>query len=173
MDGLLDLFFALLALAGKYWFVVLGYVIYRMLGLDKKKSAKEAKRSQLPPLTPTTSGGENRRVTVGQRPAASQQQDAQPMPDETGETLENRDYEWKPIPKATLTHVEQGESATPPGILVPIYQDAAPIETHVPVEPQHAVAKEKLREGMKWAIIFSEPRSRSPYRPMRGIHKSK
>ncbi|MET3290107.1 UNVERIFIED_CONTAM: hypothetical protein ABID98_002677 [Brevibacillus sp. OAP136] len=102
MDGLLDLFFALLALAGKYWFVVLGYVIYRMLGLDKKKSAKEAKRSQLPPLTPTTSGGENRRVTVGQRPAASQQQDAQPMPDETGETLENRDYEWKPIPKSDL-----------------------------------------------------------------------
>jgi hypothetical protein len=169
MDSLLDLLFGLLALAGKYWFVVLGYAVYRLLGLDKKKNEKGSKRTMVPPLTPTSSGGQSGRMTVGPKPAAAEPHVYQPESTQGDAVPEEEKEEWKPIPKASLTDVEEnGSPSLQPGALIPVFQDAAPIATHVPVEPVKHVSKEKVREGMKWSIILSQPRSKAPYQLCQG-----
>ncbi|MGO0060522.1 hypothetical protein ACTID9_10980 [Brevibacillus fluminis] len=166
MDSLLDLIFGLLALAGKFWFLILGYVVVRMLGLDKKKKGQ----SRIPPLTPTTDGGQSGRMTVGQRPDTIP---SQPLPAKTTpqpEEWTEGEADWKPIPQAPLTYVEDS-GADMQRHVVPSLRDAAPLQTHVTVEPPSAIPKEKLREGMKWAIILSEPRSKAPYRPVQRYKK--
>lgn len=183
MDSLLDLLFGLLALAGKFWFLILGYVVVRMLGLDKKKKGQNGRQSKMPPLTPTTGGGQPRRMTVGQRPDAipSRPIPAEPAPPQPEQWREPEEWaegsegaegapNWKPIPQAPLTYVEDSDADVQRNV-VPSLRDAAPLQTHVTVEPPSAIPKEKLREGMKWAIILSEPRSKTPYRPVQRYKK--
>lgn len=172
MDSLLDLLFGLLALAGKYWFLVLGYLVYRMLGLDKKKNEKEEKQKRMPPLTPTVNGGQPKRMTVGQKPETAEPQvvltEPPPPPEDSGEGV----ADWRPIPQASLTYVEENNADTQRGGFVPSFRDAAPMKTQVPVEPAHVIPKDKVRDGMKWAIILSQPRSKAPYRPFPRYKKS-
>ncbi|MGE5701710.1 MAG: hypothetical protein ACM32O_04200 [Clostridia bacterium] len=159
MDDILDIVFTLIALAGKYWFVILGYIVYRMLGLEKKKGEKDKrKRRALPPLTPVENGGQPGRMTVGQKP-----NEPEVMYAEGDSEAEEPNREWEPIPQASVTRVTPSEPSEA-GAIVPIFQDAAPIQTHVSTEPQRVVTREQVRDGMKWAIILSPPRSKAPFR---------
>lgn len=154
MEDLLDLVFFLIDLFGEYWFVILGYFVYKVLGIDKDKK----KRKSPPPLTPVNPDMMPGRMTAEKAPAPPMVMETTPM------QSREREPEWQPIPPAEITRVEGDEAVREPsGAFVPVYQDAAPLETHVPTEPVHHVSRQTLREGMKWSIILSPPRSRAPY----------
>ncbi|KKX55945.1 hypothetical protein [Brevibacillus borstelensis] len=160
MDDLLELLFDLLGwaipLIGKFWFVILGYLGYKLLGLkgNKKPNQKPAPR---PVLTPADGGGwpweqeqeERRTVTsLEPRPEAAPAMESNVQTEGWQEsehlvTLETAVEAERPL--------ERKESASAPAV-------SREEEQHDTFDP---------REGMKWAMIYGPPRARTPHLPAR------
>ncbi len=153
LEGLIGL---ALALLGKYWYIVLGVILFKLFGRGKQQQQKHTP----PPLTPV------------ERPEA-------PAYEEEGRSY--GEYEWEPeptSPKRELTEVEAEllarESQNQQDEAVPVFT-LAEERSEPPAERVEAVAKPEqpqlelppnpAREGMKWAMIFAQPRAKAPYTP--------
>lgn len=151
MDDLFDLLFDLfgwvLPLIGKFWFLILGYLGYKLFGQAAKKAAQDQKRRT---LTPVESGGfpspsqkvERKTVRASSRyePVQVEQRDDEGW---------DRPYEPEAAPeRASLDGMDQTYSKGFPD------RPGAEAKPAIDLDP---------REGMKWALIFGEPRSKRPY----------
>lgn len=151
MDDLFDLLFDLfgwvLPLIGKFWFLILGYLGYKLFGQAAKKAAQDQKRRT---LTPVESGGyptppqkvERKSVRASSRyePVQVEQRDNEGW---------DRPYEPEAVPERGSL---EGMDRTPVSGL----PDRPETETTPAIDLDP-------REGMKWALIFGEPRSKRPY----------
>lgn len=159
MDDLLDLIFDLfgwiLPLIGKFWFVILAFLGYKIFGKGGKKvSQGKPTRTLTPvndpegfPVSPPPPKISKERKAVR---ASAKYEPIQP------ESMEGVgvEQEW--------AFAEPSRASRGPSLKV-----SDPSRT-VPAEPQQAVSHPlhvDPREGMKWALIFGEPRSKAPYAP--------
>ncbi|MEJ8548015.1 hypothetical protein [Brevibacillus borstelensis] len=161
MDDLIDLLFDLLGwaipLIGKFWFVILGYLGYKLFGLkgDKKRQQKPSPR---PVLTPVESGGwplepeqEERRTVT----RLDSQPEAAPVIESSMQTEGWSESDRLKSQLETAAEAERPlrakESAGAPSVT----REEEKRETLDP------------REGMKWAMIYGPPRARTPHLPVR------
>jgi hypothetical protein len=146
-----DLLFALLDLAfdmiGKFWPVILAYLGYKLFGgLGKRMSEGKAgskpvrRMSAGPVLTPVEGGGFPRHVETVQPDPLRVPMREQPV-SQAAEDLPSAETAFAKLPA-------EDSSAQP----------LAAAETNSP-----ALAPDP-REGLKWAMIFSPPRAKSPLR---------
>lgn len=166
MEDLLDLLFELLAwlfpLLGKFWFLILGYLGYVLFGKQGQRK-QERRPAPRPVLTPVNTGGwpwgpeEEERRTV--TPLNRQEE----IPDEP------RPFEAWSSPEETEADVRRGKEegfAVEP-LEFPVEAPAVPKRTKE--SPGRKTVMDP-REGMKWAIIYGAPRSRtSPLPSRRGL----
>jgi hypothetical protein len=141
---LLDLAFGLI---GNFWPVILAYLGYKLFGgLGKKMSQGQPKRKPVrrmaagPVLTPVEGGGYPRRV---EREAETVEVSKREQP--VSQVDERRLY--TEAVSADLPVHEAVDHSRP-----------APDENSLMDVPDP-------REGLKWALIFSPPRAKAPYRP--------
>ncbi|MCG5251102.1 hypothetical protein [Brevibacillus agri] len=156
LDLLFDLFGWLLPLIGKYWFIILGYIGYKLLGLGGKGNGKGKKMSQgrpNRPLTPVeTPWARQEPAVTEERKTVRASAKYEPMDRDT-ESMEGVgvEQEWafsEPVRASTGSTIRLTAAAA----------QSAPQRA----KPQPASTVDP-REGMKWALIFGEPRSKAPY----------
>lgn len=177
MDDLLELLFDLLGwllpLIGKFWLVILAFIGYKVFGKGKKMSQGRAQRT----LTPVESGGfphpqpseERRQVRTlnsasgedlpeerRQVRASSKYEPIQPAPFESLEGV-GVEQEWAFAESDHSVHAAERKQTKKPVLL------EAPEAVAADIDP---------REGMKWAIIFGEPRSKAPFAPLAARRKN-
>ncbi|NRR20755.1 hypothetical protein [Brevibacillus sp. MS2.2] len=157
MEDLMDLVVDLLGLVewiipliGKFWFVILGYLGYKALGKAGKKKMSQGK--QMPPLTPATTSD---------------------IP------MENKDYGRETVRASSKYEPPQQESMEGIGVEQEwafsrtARASTGPTITVKQSETMKVADSERVgtlpskhgnpRDGMKWALIFGEPRSKAPY----------
>lgn len=158
MDDLLDLIFDLfgwiLPLIGKFWFVILAYLGYKIFG----KGGKKVSQGKLPrTLTPVN---DPESFPVSPPPEISPERKAvrasakyEPIRPESMEGV-GVEQEW--------AFAEPHRASNGPSLRL------GNTAQTVPAEPKQAASHPlnvDPREGMKWALIFGEPRSKAPYAP--------
>jgi hypothetical protein len=147
-----DLLFALLDLAfdliGEFWPVILAYLGYKLFGgLGKRMSqgqpeGKPVRRmSAGPDLTPVEGGGFPSRVERKAEPVEALKQEL-PVSQDGDRHL------YTDAVSAVLPSDEAVDHFSQP---------AAEVDAPVGIP--------NPREGLKWALIFSPPRAKAPYRP--------
>ncbi|MGG1658742.1 hypothetical protein [Brevibacillus sp. NRS-1366] len=156
MEDLLDLVFDLfgwvLPLIGKFWFVILAYLGYKVFG----KGGKKMTQGKLPrTLTPVS---DPKRFPVSPPSEVAQERKAvrasvkyEPIQPESMEGV-GVEQEW--------AFAEPTRASNGPSLRVGNTGHTLPSESK-----QAALQPLKVdpREGMKWALIFGEPRSKAPY----------
>jgi len=154
LDLIFDLFGWILPLIGKFWFVILAYLGYKIFG----KGGKKVSQGKLP-----------RTLTPVHAP------DGFPAPSPPEISKERKvvraSAKYEPIQPVSMegVGVEQEWAFAEPSRALngPSLRVSDPSRT-VPAERQQAVSHPlhvDPREGMKWALIFGEPRSKAPYAP--------
>ena len=157
MDDLLDLVFDLigwvLPLIGKFWFVILAYLGYKIFGKTGKKMTQGKMPRTLTPVNDPTSfevtrPSEDAEVRKPVRASAKYE------PIEPG-SMEGVgvEQEWaftEPTRASTGPSLRVGSVSEPMVLSEAKRTESSPLD----VDP---------REGMKWALIFGEPRSKVPY----------
>lgn len=132
-------------LIGKFWFLIVGYIGYKLFGQAAKKTGQEQRRRTLTPVesrgfpTPQpATEGKSVRASSKYEPVLTEPQEIfgmdQDRPDRRNEA-EQRKF------------TEQEYSGQP-------MLDVPGSKPAIQLDP---------REGMKWALIFGEPRSKAPY----------
>ncbi|NRS47818.1 hypothetical protein [Brevibacillus sp. HB2.2] len=147
---LLDLVEWIIPLIGKFWFVILGYLGYKALGKTGKKKMSQGKK--MPPLTP---------VSTSEIPMETE---------EYGRETVRASSKYEPLQQESLegVGVEQewafsspARASTGPTITV---KESETKKVAVSERASTLTAKQgNPRDGMKWALIFGEPRSKAPY----------
>ncbi|WP_134686913.1 hypothetical protein [Brevibacillus migulae] len=137
MEELIELAIALIV---KFWPVILAFLGFKALG-RLKGDARNKTSTRRPVLTPVHGGG------------IPQPQPGDVMRSEREETV---------LPQSDAFSYEETreESAVQAQVWEPTPE--APIETP---SVQRSAKEIAAREGMKWAMIFSPPRAKMPYRP--------
>ncbi|MFD2369712.1 hypothetical protein ACFSO0_07020 [Brevibacillus sp. GCM10020057] len=153
MDALIDLLFTLLGwmifLIGKFWLLILAWIGYKIFGKGSRKMAQGKPRRV---LTPVENGGfplPEARDESQQEPFSSRYEPEEPEARE--ESLEGVgiEQEWA-YAEPDHSVMPKSERVSPPPAVRETADSSAPF-----LDP---------REGMKWAIIFGEPRAKAPHR---------
>jgi hypothetical protein len=133
----------LLPLIGKYWFLILGYIGYKVFG----KAAKKAEQKQKT-LTPAESGGFPTPPKTTERKAVRASSKHEPVYDyslEDADVERERPYRYTEADEREVhERLKRGSTS----------QEVPNSKPAINLDP---------REGMKWALIFGEPRSKAPY----------
>ncbi|RNB57613.1 hypothetical protein EDM57_09870 [Brevibacillus gelatini] len=155
MDELIELLFDLfgwvLPLIGKYWFIILGYIGYKLLGLGGKgKRMAQGKPNR--PLTPVETPWVEEPAVTQERQTVRASAKYEPIEPDT-ESMEGVgvEQEWafpEPARASNGSTIRVSAAAAEPAP-----QRAKP----------RSVNTADPREGMKWALIFGAPRSKAPY----------
>jgi len=151
MEELIDLLFSLLGwiipLIGKFWLLILALIAYRIFGKSGKRMAQGKPRRM---LTPVENGGYPIQV---------------PPREERKQVRASSRYE--PLaPEESLEGVgieQEGAFADPDHPVRPSERISLPPAVQEAAEPSAPAFGLDPREGMKWAIIFGEPRSKAPH----------
>lgn len=154
MDDLLDLIFDLfgwiLPLIGKFWFVILAYLGYKIFG----KGGKKVSQGKLPrTLTPVHDPDNTPVSPPPERRAARASAKYEPIQPESMEGV-GVEQEW--------AFAEPSRASNGPSLRL---GNAAQTMTAEPKQATSHPLNVDPREGMKWALIFGEPRSKAPYAP--------
>lgn len=132
-------------LIGKFWFLIVGYIGYKIFGQAAKKAGQEQKRRT---LTPVESGGFPTPQKTKERKAVRASSKYEPVPadsrEQVGMEYERLDRPSEVEQRMTSERKESGRSM----------EEAPNSKSAIQLDP---------REGMKWALIFGEPRSKAPY----------
>ncbi|CAI8738277.1 Transmembrane protein [Brevibacillus sp. IT-7CA2] len=147
---LLDLVEWVIPLIGKFWFVILGYLGYKALGKAGKKKMSQGKK--MPPLTPATTSDIPMETEDYGRETVRASSKYEPLQRESMEGI-GVEQEW--------AFSSTARASTGPTITV---KQAEPMK--VADSERVGTVKSKHgnpRDGMKWALIFGEPRSKAPY----------
>lgn len=156
MEDLMDLVVDLLGmvewiipLIGKFWFVILGYLGYKALGKAGKKMSQGKK---MPPLTP---------ASTTDFPVETEDYDT---------TTVRATSKYEPLERESLEGVgleQEWAFSTPArastGTTISVAQSSASVMEGTKREGNLREKHGNPRDGMKWALIFGEPRSKSPY----------
>ncbi|MED1802116.1 hypothetical protein [Brevibacillus porteri] len=157
MEDLMDLVVDLLGLVewiipliGKFWFVILGYLGYKALGKAGKKKMSQGKK--MPPLTPATTSDIPRETEDYGRETVRAFSKYEPLQQESMEGI-GVEQEW--------AFSSTARASTGPTITVKQSETmkVADSERAGTLSSKHG----NPRDGMKWALIFGEPRSKAPY----------
>lgn len=144
MDTLIELAIALVV---KFWPIILAFFGVKMLGQMKGAAKKKPSVRRPPILTPVHGGGIE--------------------PPRPGRAIVERERgeEWEEETLATQDSRGYAESMQPvrPDPPAPTYAASAVAVRQTEAAP--AQSEMSVREGMKWALIFSPPRAKDPYRP--------
>lgn len=149
MDDLFDLLFSLLGwivpLIGKFWLLILAFVAYRIFGKGGKKLAQGKPRRA---LTPVENGGFPRQEPQEERKQVRASSRYEPVVHQESQEGVGIEQEWA---FAEPDHSVRStiERVSPPPAVQEAVDSTAPV-----LDP---------REGMKWAIIFGEPRAKVPH----------
>lgn len=147
MEALLDLFFDLLGwilpLLGKFWFLILAFIGYKFFGKGAKKMAQGKPQRR---LTPVESGGYPQQAPQVERKQVRASSKYEPVPSESMEGV----------------GVEQEWAFAQPDRSLRVRDQKQP-QTAVQERAETLVTDLDPREGMKWAIIFGEPRAKAPH----------
>lgn len=149
LDLVSDLLGWLLPLIGKFWFLILGYLGYKIFGQAAKKAAQDQKRRT---LTPVESGGYPTPPQKVERKTIRASSRYEPV-----QVQQHDDEGWD--------HPPEREAEFDRGSLEGMDRERTRVKVlpDVPkAEPKPAIDLDP-REGMKWALIFGEPRSKRPY----------
>lgn len=143
MDQLSDLIGLILALVGKFWFVIIGYIGYKLLGVLGKLGQQTAKPRRHV-LTPVQGGGYSR-----------------PAEDNVGQEFAEYGEVTRTTNEASSVRISDGVASVRPDMR------QAKTRTEVDLVPDEEDwnATSEAMEGMKWALIFSPPRAKAPYVP--------
>ncbi|MFY0545092.1 hypothetical protein [Brevibacillus sp. H7] len=146
MENLLfDLLEVAIVLIGKFWFVILGYIGYKLFGgLGKRagKGVSQGKPRQVV-LTPVEGGGFPR-------------WEQRSKPEEVSERMDSNEA------KAAWTETEDGNL----NAAEPSTRGEFLVSDPDPEEKKDALDLDlDPREGLKWAIIYGPPRAKAPYAP--------
>jgi hypothetical protein len=133
-------------LIGKFWFLILGYLAYKFFGKQGKKWVEEqSKRASAPAGTDGT-------PPVAKRP-------------EPKRVRATSTYE--PVAPEAIERVGAMQESAAAGANVSAVHRGRALEhsrsSSLPRKEEKPLADP--REGMKWALIFGQPRSKSPYIP--------
>ncbi|MFS0554615.1 hypothetical protein [Brevibacillus sp. 179-C9.3 HS] len=157
MEDLMDLVVDLLGvvewiipLIGKFWFVILGYLGYKALGKAGKKKMAQGKK--MPPLTPANTP------------------DIPLETEDYGSQTVRASSKYEPLQRESMEGVgveqEWAFSSTArasTGPTISVKQPESPMEIESERARTLTSKHGNPREGMKWALIFGEPRSKAPY----------
>jgi hypothetical protein len=156
MEDLMDLVVDLLGLVewiipliGKFWFVILGYLGYKALGKAGKKMSQGKK---MPPLTPASTSNIPMETENYGRETVRASTKYEPLQRESMEGI-GVEQEWafsSPARASTGPTITVKQSET---------MKVADSERERTLTSKHG----NPRDGMKWALIFGEPRSKAPY----------
>lgn len=153
MDAIIELILELLGWAlpflGKFWFIIAGYLAYKLLGKRSKKMAQGKPQRKLAPV-------ENRGFPVP----------AQPQEPKTVRATSK----YEPIEPVSMEGigVEQEWAFSEPlraSVERPLHSGEDARSSDRPESMEHPLGGFDPREGMKWAIIFGEPRAKAPFAP--------
>lgn len=147
LDWLFDILGWILPLIGKFWLLIAGYLGYKFLGKGKKKAAQSMPRRELTPVAGSFPADEPKQPETVR--ASAKYEPIEP------ESLEGVGFEqeWafaeptEPEPDHSVHLKEVAPALEPTGQHQKQAVDADP------------------REGMKWALIFGQPRSKAPFAP--------
>jgi hypothetical protein len=149
MDALLDLLFDLLGwvipLIGKFWLLIVALIGYKFFGKGAKKMAQGKPRRQ---LTPVESGGYPNTAPPGERQIVRASSKYEPIASESMEGV-GVEQEW-----AFAESDDERKAAA---------ERKKPVQAEVQSEAEPTAPHVDPREGMKWAIIFGEPRAKAPH----------
>ncbi|MFF0827134.1 hypothetical protein ACFYU8_09660 [Brevibacillus sp. NPDC003359] len=156
MEDLMDLVVDLLGLVewiipliGKFWFVILGYLGYKALGKAGKKMSQGKK---MPPLTPTSTSDIPMETEDYGRKTVRASAKYEPTQPESMEGV-GVEQEW--------AFSRTARASTGPTIIV---KQSEPMKVADSERAKTFTSKHgNPRDGMKWALIFGEPRSKAPY----------
>ncbi|KQL48969.1 hypothetical protein AN963_04035 [Brevibacillus choshinensis] len=147
MEDLFDLLFDLLGwvlpLVGKFWFLILAFIGYKFFGKGAKKMAQGKPRRT---LTPVESGGYPQQAPQVERKQVRDSSKYEPVQLESMEGI-SVEQEWA---FAEPDHSLRASVQKQP-------------QTVVQEQAETPVTELDPREGMKWAIIFGEPRAKAPH----------
>lgn len=160
-DILIEFLDVILLLLAKFWYVIIGFLGYLLLG--KSKDPKKRRQPAFPPvLTPTHDGGfpppnqaspeAKQELEMDQRDFGEATWTASPQ---DGEKEENQPFIMAAEPLGSIEQEKGGVRTVPQSGI----KDPASVESKQVQQPIDA------REGMKWALIFSPPRAKDPYKP--------
>ncbi|MBH0331902.1 hypothetical protein ABH14_19445 [Brevibacillus brevis] len=147
---LLDLVEWIIPLIGKFWFVILGYLGYKALGKTGKKKMSQGKK--MPPLTPVSTSEIPMETEEYSRETVRASSKYEPLQQESMEGV-GVEQEWafsSPVRASTGPTITVKESET---------KKVADSERASTLTAKQG----NPRDGMKWALIFGEPRSKAPY----------
>lgn len=159
METLADLIRVLFSLVGDFWFVFLFYLVAKLFGAMRQKgtSQRSPRRTAIPAgpvLTPVAGGG----TWPSQAGRSMKQEKAAPerMSAHEGGAADDQSS----VPLVTLDYLSAAD--TPP------VSDSG-LGMAIGAEPSATSRLSSLpapdaREGMKWALIFSPPRAKQPYK---------
>lgn len=153
LDLVADLLGVVLPLIGKFWFLILGYLAYKLFGRQGKKWVEEQPKRT---LTPVETGGFPPLEQPQERKKARASSTYEPIaPDEVSAARAKQEWAAAKAVSPSSPNMRSGETQG---------TAAAPFSSSVDAKPD---AKPLIdpREGMKWALIFGQPRSKSPYVP--------
>ncbi|WP_409178283.1 hypothetical protein [Brevibacillus fortis] len=156
MEDLMDLVVDLLGLVewiipliGKFWFVILGYLGYKALGKAGKKMSQGKK---MPPLTPATTSDIPMETEDYGRETVRASSKYEPLQQESMEGI-GVEQEW--------AFSTTARASTGPTITV---KQSETMKVTDSEQARTLTSKQgNPRDGMKWALIFGEPRSKVPY----------
>ncbi|MGN7468607.1 hypothetical protein [Brevibacillus sp. SAFN-007a] len=154
LDLLVDLFGWLLPLIGKFWFLILGYLGYKLLGLGGKGTGKKMSQGRPNrPLTPVETPWARQAPAVSEERKTVRASARYEPVEREAESMEGVgvEQEWafpQPARASSGSTIRVAAAAAQP--------------TPQQAKPQPGRMADP-REGMKWALIFGEPRSKTPY----------
>ncbi|TKI56218.1 hypothetical protein E8L90_12505 [Brevibacillus antibioticus] len=148
--NLLDVVEWIIPLIGKFWVVILGYVGYKALGKAGKKKMSQGKK--MPPLTPASTSNFPLETEEYGRETVRASSKYEPLQQESMEGV-GVEQEW--------AFSSMARASTGPTITVKESETkkVADSERARTLTSKHG----NPRDGMKWALIFGEPRSKAPY----------
>lgn len=148
---ILDLVADLLAwawpLVGKFWFLIVGYILFKFFGKQGKKWVEEQSKRPAAPAAP---------------------QQMQPADESQGRKRVRASAKYEPIAPEELAYegaIRESAAAQKDGFEDGRGRWSTRDDRAAVPSPQQAAPLVDPREGMKWALIFGQPRSKSPYRP--------
>ncbi|WP_312117353.1 hypothetical protein [Brevibacillus reuszeri] len=156
MDDLLDLIFDLigwvLPLIGKFWFVILAYLGYKAFGKASKKVTQGKVSPTLTPVSDPSSFPMTPTFEEEERKPVRASAKYEPIEPESMEGV-GVEQEWaftEPARASTGPSLRLNSDSNQQVLAESKRTESSPLT----VDP---------REGMKWALIFGEPRSKAPY----------
>jgi hypothetical protein len=153
MDAIIELILELLGWAlpilGKFWFIIVGYLGYKLLGKTSKKMAQGKPKRR---LTPVENGGYPVPVQPQEPKTVRASSKYEPIEPESMEGI-GVEQEWA-FSEPSRSSIER-----------PLHSREDARSSERPESMEHPLEGFDPREGMKWAIIFGEPRAKAPFAP--------